>query len=128
MSTGNSMITETAPRHDPQKYWQYVCRRWPEFFLLSRFFLRAPDIAQRYGMQYCRGQWFRGPKGVREGAGVSIPEVGVLRATIALMMRNRVRLDALTMVVAELMPPCLHPDCASGCVGGFMPTSNERQP
>jgi hypothetical protein len=79
-------------------------------------------------MQYCRGQWFRGPKEVRESTAISIPEVGVLRATLALMMRNRVRLDSLTMVVAELMPPCLHPDCASGCVGGYMPTSSERQP
>lgn len=107
--------------------WRVACRRWPALHAINVYIKRAPDIAQRRGLVYCKSQWLNGP----EKANVSgtITEMGLLFAVREIIQAAGVKDPSpVVSLVNKLMPPCLHPDCHPQCQGGFLPPMTNEHP
>lgn len=125
----------------PEQYWRFVCQRYPEMHALSTFFRRAPDIAQRYGLVYCKSEWWRGPDprmstmstdpvstgSVATMSTKSIRDIGVEAAVRHIMGLRKISHQRVFIAALEMMPLCKHPGCQPKCRNTFMPISSAHQ-
>lgn len=122
------MSGELTPLSDvTTRAWQVACRRWPALHSINVYIKRAPDIAQRRGLVYCKAQWLNGPEEVNVNG--TIMEMGVLRAVNEMLQTAKVKDPSpIIALVEQLMPTCLHPDCHPQCRGGFLPPMTSEHP
>lgn len=119
------MVISESERDDQR--WEFILRRWPQMHVIDTFVKRVPDVAARYGLSYCRGQWIAGPKDPRVNDG--IPGLGIRRAVRHLALNtdiSRVMFDVLTKHAIRMMPSCTDPDCALDCKGGWLMTTERK--
>lgn len=122
------MTTRSIQSDGPEKYWAYVRERHPELNAINTFIRRAHEIAARYGVVYCKSDWWFGPRDVDDIQG-SIPEVGVARALRAIVEQKGITYKYVYEAVLMLMPPCLDPACHPNCQRiAHGATSIARQP
>jgi hypothetical protein len=126
----NVMPTETINRPENSgRHWDMIRKKWPQFNAIHTVVRLLPDISKRYGRAYCRSEWYNGPLRIPQPnkPGMSIPELGIYRATLAVMQANKVPYTHVPDLVAKLMPACTRASCADGCTGSHMPTTTGPQ-
>jgi len=115
-----------------EKHWNMIRKKWPQFNAIDVAIRNVKTLSQRFGIVYCRGEWFKGPevmdhhplildKDIIQANG--IVNMGFHRATTFIMDAHEIPYPHIPAMVAAMMPLCDHPDCKPECRNGYLKTT-----
>jgi len=115
-----------------EKHWNMICKKWPQFNAIDIAVKNVKTLSERFGIVYCRAEWFKGPevmdhhplildKEIIQANG--IVNMGFHRAATFIMDAHEIPYPHIPAMIAAMMPLCDHPDCKPECRNGYLKTT-----
>jgi hypothetical protein len=116
--------------HD--KHWKMIRAKWPQFNAIDVAIRNVKTLASRFGIVYCRAEWFKGPEEMTGNPLIldkeiiqanGIVNMGFHRAATLIMDAHDIPYPHIPTLIAAMLPSCDHPDCKPECRNGYLKTT-----